>query len=352
MGEQRYYGAKEKGSHALIYYFPDGPQPEGKIRQRYWNTSGPRMLRADSRCAQLHWTQATPLGSNWIKHDTSPWGAAPLIANWTIGNNGWAGSFESGGPVTIPLWDPASRWNQHSWVLYATVKHRDGIGNYPETFLTHFYELFIEETLEISMVMTAKQVKINHGAPSVSQSTWTVNLANWWPDDGWFRFAFVFQHGIGSSTRSCDLYLNGNFVATKTVMTPLAVDMTRCTGVRVGANYQRKDGYSWDGWISQVACVATEGVTKIPASTVNRWMEDPWYFLKAERLAPHLRGCIQADVQSRPAVSADVASRMAVAAGAQGQLAVSADVASRVASGGGVGSRPAVNASVTSCRGD
>ncbi|MEE9471225.1 MAG: hypothetical protein V3W32_05845 [Gemmatimonadota bacterium] len=324
-GPQRYYIDKERGSHGLVYYFPDGPQPEGPISQVYAGP-GPQMRRADSIAAEDGWTFVAPGSSNTVRHDSSPWGYAVETRNLALGHSGAAGCFNLG-PKSVPLWDPASQFSKHSWALFMIVKHRDELGSYQEFFLTHLYELAAEESLEIGLHPGTKNFVMNHGNPSTSQSQWVYDLSSWWPDDGWLRLAVNMKRRSGALS-NLDLWLNGIKVRDgSSPITASGADMTRCVGVRIGANYERKDGLSWDGYIAQIACIAG-GTDPLPDHAIRRWFDDPWYFLKAERFTRDYHGCpegspsIAVAAEGVPEISAATVGTPAVELAAEGAPAI------------------------------
>ena len=295
LGHQRYGAEPWAGQYGIVALFPDGPQPWG-------GDQGAALAAARTSVPAHHadgaqgtypneaWTLNNPsswIWSNWGYYDTSPWGAALRFVQTSIGN---ADRGCSHGAMLSHAYSDSSEFT-----VFAIVKNFSASAT-----ARHFFTLHGGQSTSFAFLPASEEFSLIATGTAPSTTLWAIT--DYLRADGWMLFAFQFHSPSGGGASKMDAWVNGHLIVADHPV--VWASLSTITKVTVASDATNKDGLSWDGIIAQVALL-TSGSAPASDDLLRDWFDDPWWFLKAERVMPQLPGCPCADQSISPATYAD-----------------------------------------------
>ena len=363
------------GSERIIAMFPRDQRPffqtaPGVAKMRYaaemMPGSGFSAPHTGVAAKKNEWTQwyLDPAwdSSVWLECHGSPWGSPSLFfQNPNTGNTGRAPYI-----AHYHAWTPNRWWEQEngaapsSWRLHVIVK-TESTDNNNRVFYTDRRSAS-GECLEIGYNGSTKKLSVTYGEPSGQSTVSSAALTDLIPDDGWMRFTLVVTHYGGLFELSgFRVFMEDVEIITHTTTAGLSLWHLSYGFKYLGADNERKDTYSWSGWIAQALWIENHPASAAPSavagfemepsleSWLHPWLEDPWFFLRTDDIIPAPLACMGADVDCSPALDASVETQLALVGDVDTAVGLDADVATDTALGADTDSAPALSGDVSIC---
>ncbi len=313
-GPQRYYCAEEGGQHGVIFYFPEHYIPQGPAGVDFSPPYSQGMPRADGQAPDFGWEKTNSwYGANVLAHGSSPWGYAVDFKNTETNHTAGAACLEFG-PTVTPFFNSFTVPTEH-WCVFIIART-----NQPASGLTR--RLFSintgdGHTVQLGYTGSTESIFYESGfGILVLDYAWPVG--EYLRDDGWMLIALN-QRWTGSGSfglgGEMDFWING---VMHRYARPVYSNLLEVVfGCIVGADYERKDGVSWDGTIAHLSCVVG-GKTPIGNDQIREWFDDPWWFLRAENAWWANPGCPAGNFSLRRAADGE----LGIARSSDGHLSV------------------------------